>query len=102
MNKLQGVRNMMPQIGGDNVGNGNGYVIIGEHSKYPTAPKALKINGSTFAIEKEDYDFMCRNLELREGQIPADLIFEDDSTEKSAIVIATIAISKLTWKNYDN
>ena len=85
---LNGINNSMPGPGAG--GGGRGYVILGGHATWASAPTTLALDGGSFPVVKEAHDFMCRGLDLKGGDLFATVTCEDGSGVDCKITVENV------------
>mmetsp|Transcript_36764 Transcript_36764/g.84648 ORF Transcript_36764/g.84648 Transcript_36764/m.84648 type:complete len:93 (-) Transcript_36764:51-329(-) len=86
---FQGVNNKMP--GPDAGAGGRGYVILGPPEKWTSsAPQSITILEQTIAVKKEDFDYMARGVNLKDGSHDAVVTLEDGSTETISVSVESV------------
>lgn len=101
--ELAGINNAMPTLGG---GEARGYVILGPHASWASAPVNITIAGEEFSVQKETHDYMVRGLALSDGttteveggppmlpsqvRLDADVTCEDGSSIACVINVETV------------
>ena len=87
---LVGINNAMPMVDTEDTGP-RGYVILGPHADWSSAPVKLTLDGSTeYAVVSEKYDFMARGLALADGSTDATVTCEDGSTVDCVFNVETV------------
>ena len=90
---LVGFNNRMPMVDTEDTGP-RGYVILGSHADWSSAPVKLTLDGSTeYAVvsEKYDlYDFMVRGLALADGSTDATVTCKDGTAVACVINVETV------------
>lgn len=84
---LDGINNSMP---GPGVGGARGYVILGSHASWTSAPIKLAFNGASFPVIKEQYDYMVRGLDLTAGGGDARVACEDGSEVECKVTVQDV------------
>ena len=68
-----------------------GYVILGSHADWSSAPVKLTLDGSTeYAVVSEKYDFMARGLALADGSTDATVTCNDGTAVACVINVETV------------
>ena len=84
---LVGINNAMPGPGG---AGPRGYVIVGAHADWSSAPATLTLASTDHPVVSETYDFMCRGLALAAGSVEATVTCEDGTTVACVINVETV------------
>ena len=93
---LVGINNAMPMVDTEDTGP-RGYVILGPHADWSSAPVKLTLDGSTeYAVVSEKYDFMARGLALADGSTDATVTCNDGTAVACVINVETVCKSQRT------
>tara|TARA_B100000795_G_scaffold49564_1_gene32552 strand:+ start:430 stop:738 length:309 start_codon:yes stop_codon:yes gene_type:complete len=84
---LVGINNAMPGPGGVDP---RGYVIVGAHADWSSAPVTLTLASKDYAVVSETYDFMARGLTLADGSAEATITCEDGTAVACVINVETV------------
>ena len=85
---LVGVNNAMP--GPETSADPRGYVIVGPHADWSSAPVTLTLDSTRYAVVSEKYDFMARGLVLADGSAEATITCEDGTAVACVINVETV------------
>ena len=87
---LVGINDAMPMVDTEDAGP-RGYVILGPHADWSSAPVKITLDGSSeYAVVSETYDFMARGLALAAGSTDATVTCKDGSTVECVINVETV------------
>ena len=87
---LVGINDAMPMVDTEDAGP-RGYVILGPHADWSSAPVKITLDGSSeYAVVSETYDFMARGLALADGSTDATVTCKDGSTVECVINVETV------------
>ena len=89
---LVGINNAMPMVDTEDTGP-RGYVILGPHADWSSAPVKLTLDGSTeYAVVSDKYDFMVRvsGLALAGGSKDATVTCKDGTAVACVINVETV------------
>lgn len=71
-------------------GGGRGYVILGGHTTWASAPTKLALNGVSFPVVAESHDYMVRGLDLTAGDCDAKVTCEDGSGVDCKVTVENV------------
>ena len=84
---LVGINNAMPGPGG---ASPRGYVIVGKHADWSSAPATLTLDSTDYAVVSETYDLMVRGLALAAGSVEATVTCEDGTAVACVVNVETV------------
>ena len=86
---LVGFNNRMPMVDTEDTGP-RGYVIVGRHADWSSAPVMLTLGSTDYAVVSETYDFMARGLVLVDGSADATITCDDGTAVACVINVETV------------
>ena len=89
---LVGINDAMPMVSGPGGADRRprGYVIVGPHADWSSAPVTLTLDSTRYAVVSEKYDFMARGLVLADGSAEATITCEDGTAVACVINVETV------------
>ena len=84
---LVGINNAMPGPGGVDP---RGYVIVGAHADWSSAPVTLALDSTDYKVVSEKYKLMARGLVLADGSVEATITCEDGTVVACMINVQTV------------